>query len=261
MGGGHHRDAGDPVNAARWLARTDPRARLLGAVAVAVALACTRSVEGAAVGVWLGFALLYVGGVPIAYLLQRLRLLLVLLVPLALLVPLSRPEGAAPIWAAWPGGPTDLGAQAALRIALRVLGVSLLALLAFGVGSFDRTARALARLGLPRRLVHVLLLTYRYLFTLGEELDRVRMALAARGFRARPDRATLETFGQAAGALLLRSLRRAERIDQAMRCRGFRGELQGPPEPAFRRRDAALLGVAGALAAAIVWWDTWGRLL
>src|SRR5690606_32216786 len=96
-------------------------------------------------------------------------------------------------------------------------------------------------------LTHVALLTHRYVATFGQDLTRIRWALAARGFRARTDLSTSRTLATAAGTLLLRSLDRTERVEQAMRCRGYGGRLVEEAPPRLRARDPLALLVALAL--------------
>src|SRR5437868_4244073 len=101
--------------------------------------------------------------------------------------------------------------------------------LAAGVAAALRTLPA-ALLGLGGALV----LTYRYTFLLAEELGRLRIALRVRGYRNRANLHSYRTIGHVAGTLLVRSHERAERVGQAMRCRGFDGRFRSLT--AFRTR-------------------------
>ena len=77
----------------------------------------------------------------------------------------------------------------------------------------------------PEKVVHLLLLTVRYVGVLQRESQRLRIAMKARGFRPRMNGHTYRSYGQLVGMLLVRSLDRAERIVAAMKCRGFRGHF------------------------------------
>jgi cobalt/nickel transport system permease protein len=90
----------------------------------------------------------------------------------------------------------------------------------------DDTFKAARCLHLPRLLVLLMLLTYRYVFLLMEEFARLRTALRVRGFRNRANLHSYRTIGQVAGTLLIRSHERAERVGHAMACRGFDGEFR-----------------------------------
>jgi cobalt/nickel transport system permease protein len=112
--------------------------------------------------------------------------------------------------------------------------------------------RAVQSLGCPRRLIEITLMTYRYLFTLGWELTRMRWALVLRGFRNRANRATWRTLAQVVGVTLLRSLERTERVRQALACRGFQGRLRTLHE--FRTRPSDWAKSAVGLILAVGLW-------
>jgi cobalt/nickel transport system permease protein len=122
------------------------------------------------------------------------------------------------------------------------------ALLLVATTGFDAVCVALRRLGTPRALATQLLLTFRYLFVLGEEVES---ALRAHALRS-PDhpRPSLRVAGTLLGQLLVRSLSRAERVHAAMRCRGFDGELRLWRPWRFSLRDAAFLSAVCALLVA-----------
>ncbi len=116
--------------------------------------------------------------------------------------------------------------------------------------------RALHGLGLPRKLVWLMVLVGRYEGVLAEEWCRLATAARARGFVPRSDRFTYATYARMFGTLLLRSSQRAGRVGEAMRCRGFAGAWPHLPSPGLSRRDLGwlLLGLAAASALAVAEW-------
>lgn len=151
-----------------------------------------------------------------------------------------------------------------LRLA-GVLYLRALALVTLGLGVVYSTPmvvllRALQAFRLPRVWVELALLTYRYLFTLGWELTRLRWALATRGFRAGGRLRAHRTLAQVLGVTLVRSVERTERIQLALRGRGFQGRLQ--TLQTFRSRPGDLLKAAalGALAGALLLWERAGGI-
>jgi cobalt/nickel transport system permease protein len=84
---------------------------------------------------------------------------------------------------------------------------------------------ALHRLGVPEKIVHLLLLTYRYLFVIEQEYLRLMRAVKIRGFRPGTNANTYRTYSYVIGMLFVRSAARAERVQQAMLCRGFNGKF------------------------------------
>lgn len=86
----------------------------------------------------------------------------------------------------------------------------------------DRIAEGLRMLKVPRILVLQILLTYRYVLVLIEELSRMTRAYY---LRAPADRGIQRNvWGSFVGQLLLRTYDRAQRIYVSMTLRGFRGE-------------------------------------
>ena len=101
----------------------------------------------------------------------------------------------------------------------------------------------LRKLKVPVIFVDMLALTYRYLFVLVEEVQRLRRAAAARGYRPRwLGQAVL--VGRLIGQLFVRSYERAERVYGAMVQRGFNGQMPASRPLEFRAVDAAVLGAS-----------------
>lgn len=84
---------------------------------------------------------------------------------------------------------------------------------------------ALYSLGLPAKLIHLLLLAYRYIFLLEQEYQRLLRAAKMRNFKPGTNTHTYRTYGYLVGMLFVRASERAERVYQAMKCRGFKGQF------------------------------------
>lgn len=123
------------------------------------------------------------------------------------------------------------GVQAALHISLRsnAAGLLCIALLA-GLDAFA-VASAAAHLGLPARLVRLLLLTVRYLSVLQDSHARLHRAMQARGFKPRCDWHSCQVLALQVALILVHALLRAERTDLALRARGFAAFPPGTPAP------------------------------
>lgn len=162
---------------------------------------------------------------------------------LLLLAPFVLVAAAAPLMRQGGGLDTALG-----QLAKAALGCSALVLLA-ATTPVDELLAALAALRCPRLIVLLLGLTARYLHVLGEEAARLRRAAAARGFAPR-HLLQARIVGDLAGALFLRSVARAERVQAAMLARGFDGEPVLAPVPPLRLGQAAAAVLVLALALA-----------
>lgn len=116
-----------------------------------------------------------------------------------------------------------------------------------------RFAHALERLKVPSKLILLYLFTVRYIAVLEEEYGQLRRAMAIRAFRPRPDLHTLRSMGYLVGMLLVRALDRSERIQKAMKCRGFAGRFHTHEHFRVGRLDGVFaLGLAFVMAGLLV---------
>jgi cobalt/nickel transport system permease protein len=80
-------------------------------------------------------------------------------------------------------------------------------------------------------------MTYRYIFVIEQEYLRLMRAAKIRGFQPGTNLNTYRTFSYVIGMLFVRAAARAERVHQAMRCRGFNGKFYSLQE--FRTNTAS----------------------
>src|SRR5262249_34160570 len=96
------------------------------------------------------------------------------------------------------------GLEWALVLLVRALAMVTLMLVMLACAPIPVTIRAAHALHIPGLVVQLALLTYRYVFLLGDEFARLRTALRVRGYRNRPGLHSYRTIGQVAGTLLVR---------------------------------------------------------
>ncbi len=114
----------------------------------------------------------------------------------------------------------------------------LLALIALtATMSLSTLGHAMYRLRVPEKIVYLLLMTYRYIFVIEQEYLRLMRAAKIRGFQPGTNLNTYRTFSYVIGMLFVRAAGRAERVHQAMRCRGFNGKFYSLQE--FRPNTAS----------------------
>lgn len=233
-----------------WLGRRDPRWKLAALLVAAVVVAAARTLPAALAALAAGLLLAELGRVPRRWFWSRLGTVALFLLPFALLPLLP---GSGPSWTLGPMRLSPTGLALALLLAAKALAMTTLVLTLAATSPLQETLKAAQALRVPGLLVHLALLTYRYIFVLAGELARLRVALRVRGYRNRASWHSYRTVGHVAGILVLRSAERAERVGQAMRCRGFNGRFRSLV--AFRTTAADVLlwagvsGVAAALAA------------
>jgi cobalt/nickel transport system permease protein len=113
--------------------------------------------------------------------------------------------------------------------------------------------QALHHLRLPDKLCHLLLFTYRYLYVFEQEFHRLVQAMKIRGFRPGTDLHTYRSYANLAAMLLVHSYDRADRVFQAMLCRGFHGTFYSLRTFAWGRRDGVFLAISLPLLAGLLY--------
>jgi cobalt/nickel transport system permease protein len=223
------------------LRRLDPRWKLAGLLLLIATAALVQTLP--AIGMVLGFSLglAMLGRLTLRWYLFRVAPVALFLLLFTLPLPfLMRGEG--PI--------STQGLMLALVIWGKALAVLTLVLVLLATGPLHDTLKAAHSLRVPGLLILLALLTCRYLYLLADELARLRIAVRVRGYRNRPSRHCYRTIGHVAGTLLVRGAERAERVHQAMRCRGFDGQFRTLTQFRTRAADVLAFLLLAALAGA-----------
>lgn len=221
-----------------WITTHDPRLRIVAALLFALVTVSSQHPQTLFAAFLFAAALAASTGGSIPDLLRRLLALegfmVILLVTLPFTVTGSPAIELGPLVA------SHEGLALAFKILLKANAVVLI-LLAL-VGSLEPVVfgHALARLGVPEKLVHLLLMTIRQIDLLHQEFMRLRQAMRARAFVPRSNRHTWNSYGWLMGMLLVRSLSRSQRLLAAMRCRCFHGRLYLLDSTHWRSADTKL---------------------
>jgi cobalt/nickel transport system permease protein len=240
------------------LRRLDPRWKLATLLLTAVLVAAIRTLAPAGAALLGALALAAVARLPWRWYLGRIAAVGLFVALFTLPLPFLL-VGSGPVWTLGPVTVSWHGLSMALFVAGKALTVLTLMLVLLSSAPLEDTLKAAHALRVPGLIVQLAVLTYRYIFVLEGELARLRVALRVRGYRNRADRHSYRTIGHVAGALLVRGFERAERVGQAMRCRGFIGQFHSLTRFGTTAADVAafalLVGCAGALLA----WDLFRR--
>lgn len=251
----HHGDS--------WVHRADARVKLILAVLFILISALTPT------GIWAVYLLLLslvwaavlVSGLGIRFLLKRSLLALpFVLAALPLLVSVDgRPLAVVSL------GPVTLtisqaGLQRFASVVLRSWISVQAAILLAATTPFPQLLVAMRALRIPRLLVAIVGLMWRYLFVIADEAVRLMRARAARS--GHPEQADTRVGGSLAwrarvtggmaGNLLLRSFDRSDRIYQAMLARGYDGEVRTLPSPPITPVDRWTLVLGTTLLLALL---------
>jgi len=203
------------------------------------------------------FALYSVSRLPLSYLLTRLRAPGFFLLIVAVLLPFL--SGSTVILRIGSLALRQEGCLDLLLIVTKFVSILTTGLVLFGTAPFLAIIKAMRALGLPPVLADMTLLSYRYLYEIGDDLETMETAMGLRGFRARRSgrgghkaMPLLGVLASLAGTILVRSYEQSERVYKAMVLRGYghsprpRDEFQACP------RDVVGLGGVLVLAAGFV---------
>lgn len=234
--------------------RLDPRVKFILAVAVIFTAALLPN------GAWpfyillltLSLALAILSEIGIIYVLKRAVLALPFVLA-ALPVIFTLPG---PVFFNLPLGPWELtatqtGIERFASIALKSWISVQVAILLAASTPFPELLVAMRAVRIPRLLVAIFGLMWRYLFVLADEALRLLRARAARsGDSGQPDLRPggslawrARTTGSMAGNLFLRAIERSDRIYMAMLSRGYDGEVRTLPLPRLRATHWWLMGM------------------
>lgn len=235
--------------------RLDPRGKLVVAAFFSLLLALSGTYPTALAGLGLAGLYLALARLPLKRVLLRLVLVNSFVFFLWLVLPFTYPGEELTRFG--PLAVTRQGVWLTGLITLKsnAIVITLLALLA--TSPVITLGQALQQLKVPDKLCHLLLFTYRYIHVLEQEYQRLLQAMKVRGFQPRTDLHTYRSYAYLVAMLLVRSYDRAERVFQAMLCRGFQGKFYSLAAFSWKPRDWLFLAVSfGALLLLLAaeWW-------
>jgi cobalt/nickel transport system permease protein len=138
------------------------------------------------------------------------------------------------------------------RIAARTNAIVLVVTVLLSTVEITRLGHAMSHFRIPSKLIHLMLMTVRYVDLLHHEYHRLATAMKVRGFRPRATLHSYRSLGNLVGMLLVRSFDRSQRIVAAMKCRGFNGRFYVLDHFRFAARDAAFAAMALAVTGGLV---------
>jgi cobalt/nickel transport system permease protein len=230
--------AGEPASP---IHRLDPRAKILGMVAITIVAVSTPldawPVFAGCVAVLAAVAIV-ARVTPIA-IWRRVRFLLPIVLAAAIFLPFLR-DGGQP-FELGPLTVHEQGLRTFAAVSAKAVIGTVSAVLLAATTTFPQVLRGLEAMRVPRLLVLIAAFMYRYLFVIVEEAGRMRAALSARAYR--PTNALQAgPIGRMATAMFLRTYSRGERVYHAMLARGYTGTMPQLHPLALRRSDVLFVG-------------------
>lgn len=203
--------------------RIDPRVRILFAAVYACVVALAERFPTLIGALGISFLLIALARLNIREVSKRLAILNGIILFFWVALPLTfKGETLAllgPFTVTWSG--VILSAQITLKS--NAILSAFIAMVA--TSSLVTIGHAMNCLRIPEKIIHLLLLTYRYVFVIEQEYQRLERAARNRCFCPGTNMHTYKTYAYMIGMLFVRALDRADRVYQAMLCRGFRGKF------------------------------------
>lgn len=150
---------------------------------------------------------------------------------------------------------SEEGVWRAVTLALKVTASVLLISLLLGTSEPMHLGVALRALRVPEALVRLFVNATRNIGLVREELSRLHDAMRMRGFHPRSNRHTWRSYGYLFGMMLVRSMGRAERVEEAMRLRGYSGRFPHTDLPKPVMLDWLVAGLIVLGAGLLLVWD------
>jgi cobalt/nickel transport system permease protein len=202
-----------------FIHRLDPRIRILVACVYSIVVALSRNFKVLTAAILVSVILVMFAQLSFREIVKRIFLVNAFILFLWLVVPWTfQGTGSFKL------GPLTIysaGITLAAQITLKSNAILLALIALVATMNFAILGYALNRLHVPDKIVHLLLMTYRYVFLIEEEYHRLIRTARMRGFRPGTNMHTYKTYASIVGMLLVRAAVRAEQVYKAMLCRGF----------------------------------------
>lgn len=230
------------------LQRLDPRAKIAGLLAWILVAAWATRIGTLIVLFVSAFALSLLSRVPAGFAAKRFWLSAaafsgLLALPALFLTP-GDPAGYGVTWQ---------GARSAALLVSRAVTIASIASLLVLTTPWARILRGLRVLGVPAVAIVILSMTYRYIFVLIQTAQEMLEGRQSRTLGNLGISGTRRLAASAMGVLLGKSLHMSEEVYQAMRSRGFHGEVYLLDEMRLTPADWLAAGAFISTAAALRW--------
>lgn len=180
------------------------------------------------------FSLIFIAKLPILQSLKRTTIEIPFIF-FAILMPFVSPD-------------KDAAKIAAISIIAKATIGTLLAIVLSGTTPAREILRGFETLKMPALIVQIASFMLRYLNVINDEMERMNVARASRGFEAKGIR-DWKFLAAAAGALFIRSYERGERVHLSMISRGYQGKLPTVDSQSVARKE--ILAIFSVLVAAL----------
>jgi cobalt/nickel transport system permease protein len=223
----------------------DPRIKNVTVIIFSIAVAILNRIPVMLCALIFAFLIVLIAKVSIKELIKRLTPVNMLVGFLWLFLPFT--FAGKPIFYLGSLPVTHEGVLYATRISIKSNAIMFMMIVLVVTTSIFTLGHAMHTLRIPKKIVYLFFFTYRYIHVMQREYMRLVNSMKIRGFRAKTNLHTYKTFAYMIGMILIRSFDRAQRVHNAMLCRGFKGNLYSLKTFSIKKRDVASLVLAIAV--------------
>ena len=203
--------------------KIDPRYRIVAATALSMAIAVSYRFEALVFALAFSVMLVLAARLDLKKVGSRLMVVAGFLALLWIVLPITYNGDI--LYKAGPLEISSQGIRLSAQITLKSIAILYVLIALTTTMSVATLGHALDRLKVPGKIVHLLLISYRYVFVIEQEYKRIVRAAKIRGFAPGTNIHTYRTVAYMLGMLFVRSAMRADRVYHAMLLRGFNGRF------------------------------------
>jgi cobalt/nickel transport system permease protein len=239
-----------------FIHRLEPKIRILASIVLSFAAALCDNLYVMAIYFVISMILITMAGLNGMDVVKRLKPLFWFLLMIWIILPLTF-EG--DIWYRFYGlNITGPGIILCCKITIKSITILLLFTALVATMTIASLGNGLHKIHVPDKMVFLILMSYRYISVIEEEYKRLLRAAKFRGFNPGTNLHSYKTFAYLAGMLFVRASLRAQRVHQAMLCRGFNQKFHTLDDyPPNRLNSIFLLAVSGAGLSLVILENIW----
>jgi cobalt/nickel transport system permease protein len=222
-------------NGDSFICHLDPRVKIAVVFLFSIVVATARQFQVLTAALVLGVFIVLMTQIPFMELGRRLIPVNLLVLFLWLFLPFT--FKGEPLFFMGPLAVTREGVLYAAGISVKSNAMMLMLIALVASTPIFTLGHALRALGIPSKIVHLFFFTYRYIHVMHREYVRLKNSMKMRGFIPKNSLHTYKTLAYMVGMLLVRSFDRAQRVYNAMLCRGFNGNLYSLSKFSLNTKD------------------------
>ncbi|MBC8440231.1 MAG: cobalt ECF transporter T component CbiQ [Deltaproteobacteria bacterium] len=234
-----------------FIHKLDPQIRILALIVLSFAAALCDNLYLAVIYFVISIILISLAGLNRIDVLKRLKPLFWFLLMIWIILPLTF-DGDIMYRFYWLKI-TYQGLILCCKITIKSITIMLIFVALIATMTIASLGSGLHRIHVPDKMVFLILMSYRYISVIEEEYKRLLRAAKFRGFKPGTNVHSYKTFAYIAGMLFVRASLRAQRVHQAMLCRGFNQKFHTLDEyPPNRLNLIFLMGIFGASLSLVI---------